>query len=99
MLISALFATLLAVSGPNLDQISENDWELHPSLGVVVHVERRWIAYPIRMYTRVPKCTFLVDKDEYLLTYRICSGTIIMTLAEPTMWHNGDYKWQSMDNY
>ena len=95
----ALIMALLTLNAPDISNIDEGDWELHPSLGVVVKVDSRYVAYPIRMHTRVDRCTFFVDRDIIMLTYRICSGTLILTLAPPTMWHRGDYKWESMDTW
>ena len=91
---------VLTHSAPDISGIGAKDWDLHPSLGVVVTLGDKEVAYPIKNYMRVAKCSFIVDKDTFLLTYRVCGGTLILTLGEPTMWrHKGESWGISMDKW
>jgi hypothetical protein len=102
MIAELLFSVSLLVSAPDISGAKAGDWQLHQSLGVIVRIEGdpvRWVAYPIRQTERVKGCEKVVDRDPFLLTFRVCGGTLRYTLGEPTLWRYEGGEWQWVDNW
>jgi hypothetical protein len=86
---------------PDISNVSDDQIQLHPALGIVITLDTGvQVAYPVYPPVFVEKCTFLIEKDKFNLTFKYCYGTILYILGEPTLFKLvGEYEWVSMDRY
>ena len=86
---------------PDISLIREEQVELHPSLGMVITLDSgTQVAYPVYPPIYVQQCDYFVEKDKFNLTFKVCYGTILYMLGEPTLFKPmGKYDWISMDSF
>jgi len=97
---SLVVLSVLSMCPPDLSGVTDDQIVLHPALGIVVTLDSGvQVAYPVYPPVYVEKCSALIEKDIFNLTYRYCYDTILYILGEPTLFKPvGKYEWFFLDN-
>ena len=100
-MIKALLFIALISGCPDISEVTDEQVELHPVLGMVITLNSGVsVAFPLYPPTYVEQCDFFVERDTFNLTFKICYGRILYILGEPTMFKSvGSNEWLSMDYY
>ena len=101
MINALLISLIIAICPPDISNVSEDNIELHPTLGMVMTLDSGvQVAYPVYDHIYVERCTFHIKKDKYNLTFSYCYGRLLYILGEPTLFKPvGEYDWKRMDYY
>ena len=75
----------MLVSGPDISNITQDDIVLHPTLGMVIHVEDALVAYPTYAPNYVRKCEVLIQRDQWrvIKNWIVCYDYTEYILGEP----------------
>jgi len=92
---------MMLMSGPDISHITQDDIELHPTLGIVIQVEGALVAYPVYAPQYVRECKLFMQRDQYsrAKNWIICYGNWEYILGEPTMFTRDGRTWRSMDHW
>ena len=95
-IVSQVVMCCLLYGGPDITSIEYDDFEFHPTLGVIISIDGYQVAYPVYSAHRTTECVWVVEVQHH--RYVVCSEGLEYTLGEPTAFqYPPHYGWLSMD--